>query len=278
MNQEIRRLRLEDANVELDAIPDLFTWMNVSAMGLLSQDETTGIISDAKKSGEAEAIWIPFALIMLMYVMVMFGAMPMINTVMEEKNQHIAEVILGSVEPFHFMFGKVLGGVAVSLTASAVYLGGAIVALFNLGKMDFISFSLILWFIVFLILCSFMMGSIMTAVGSACTDIKDAQNLTIPAMTPIMIPLFLWLPVIIKPASLFSTIVSLIPCFTPMLMIARMSTPGGVAVWQPVLGLVLTILFTLFVVWIGGRVFRMGILTQGKTPKLKVLVGWALKG
>ena len=48
-----------------------------------------------------------------------------LRRVIEEKMQRIAEVLLGSVRPFELMLGKLLGMVAVSITLSAVYLGGA---------------------------------------------------------------------------------------------------------------------------------------------------------
>ena len=43
-------------------------------------------------------------------------------------------------------------------------------------------------------------------------------------------------------------------------------------------GLVGTILFTIFLIWIGGRVFRVAILLQGTPPKLKNFVRWAIRG
>ena len=63
-----------------------------------------------------------------------------------------------------------------------------------------------------------------------------------------------------------------------IMMMMRQATPGGVPGWQPWVGLAGTILFTLFLIWAGGRVFRVAILMQGTPPKFKNLVRWAIRG
>jgi ABC-2 type transport system permease protein len=101
-------------------------------------------------------------------------------------------------------------------------------------------------------------------------------------MTPVMLvamaPLFVWLNVVREPTSNFATFVSLVPPATPMLMILRQSVPPGVPLWQPVLGIVLVLLCTLFFVFAGARIFRVGILMQGKAPKPSELAKWIVRG
>ena len=246
-------------------------------MELMEADES-GEVKDAKKANEIASLATPAMMMMFLFMIVMWGAMPLLNSVMEEKNQHIAETLLSSVTPFQFMFGKVLGGVAISLTASGFYIGAAVFTLSNMGLMGYVPLHLIPWFIIYLVLAILMMGSIMAAIGSACTDVKESQNLTMPAMIPIMVPMFVMMPVIKEPMSGFATTLSLIPPFTPMLMMLRQSVPGGVPLWQPLLGLVMLVLFTIFAIWIGSRVFRVAILLKGKTPNFGTLIKWAIKG
>ena len=47
--------------------------------------------------------------------------------VIEEKQQRISEVLLGSVSPFKLMLGKLLGVVGVALTVGGVYAAGRVV-------------------------------------------------------------------------------------------------------------------------------------------------------
>ncbi len=278
INNAVRRQRLLDAGIDPDSMKGLFQWAQVEGMGLLTRDSATGEVKDAVRSSEIQAIAAPMAIAFLMFMMVMMGAVPLLQTVMEEKTQRIAEVVLGSASPFEFMFGKVLGGVGVSLTAAAVYIFGSLFVIGQMGGMGYVPLRVIPWFFAFLLLAIVMQGALLAAVGSACNDAKDAQNLTFPAMLPIMIPMFVMFPVLKEPMSAFATGMSFIPPFTPMLMLLRLSTPGGIPAWQPWVGLVGVLLCTILAVWAGGRIFRVGILMQGQPPKIGRILHWAIKG
>lgn len=278
INPYLRKIRLSEAGVEEAKADEIMAWLQVEAMGLVSLDEETGEIKEARKTGEAEAILVPVVLFFLMFMLVMMGAMPLLQSTMEEKTQRIAEVLLGSLQPHQFMAGKVIGGLLVSLTGASVYVIGGIFFLRRMGLTDFIPFHVIPWFFAFLILEIVMIGSILAALGSACNDPKDAQNLTFPAMFPVFFPMFIFMPVLQEPTSAFATWLSMFPLFTPMLMLIRKAAPVGIPTWQPWVGLVGVLLFTAFAVWVGGRVFRVGILMQGGPPKLSNILKWAFRG
>jgi ABC-2 type transport system permease protein len=277
INNHLRRVRLSDVGVQPEQANEILTWLEIAPLGLVSVDEA-GQIKEAKRSSEAEAVGVPLILFFLLFMMIMMGAMPQLQSVMEEKNQRIAEVLLGSLKPFEFMAGKVLGGLAVSLTAASVYVLGGIFLLRRLGLADFVPYEIIPWFFAFLVLAIIMFGSVLAALGATCNDAKDAQNLTFPAMIPVFIPMFLLMPVLQEPASSFATALSLFPPFTPMLMLLRISAPAGIPMWQPWVGLIGVILFALLSIWAGGRIFRVAILMQGMPPKLSNILRWAVRG
>ena len=197
---------------------------------------------------------------------------------MEEKTQRIAEVMLASVSPFQLMMGKLLGGVAVSLTGSLFYVLGSVATLSSMALTALSltrccpGFSLTWW------RQSFSSAPCSRESGSACCDPKDAQMLQLPAMLPLIIPMFLVGPLLKEPHSTLATALSLFPPFTPTLMLLRLSTPSGVPLWQPWLGLAGVILFAALSVWAGGRIFRVGLLMQGRAPKLSELMRWAIRG
>ena len=278
INPYLRKTRLSEAGVDESKADEIMAWLQVEAMGLATVDEETGEIKEARKTGEAEAILVPVVLFFLMFMLVMMGAMPLLQSTMEEKTQRIAEVLLGSLQPHQFMAGKVFGGLLVSLTGASVYVLGGVFFMRKLGLTDFIPFHMIPWFFTFLILEIVMVGSILAALGSVCNDPKDAQNLTFPAMFPVFFPMFVFMPILQEPTSTFATWLSMFPLFTPMLMLIRKAAPGGIPAWQPWVGLVEVVLFTAFIVWVGGRIFRVGILMQGGAPKLSSMIKWAFRG
>jgi ABC-2 type transport system permease protein len=134
------------------------------------------------------------------------------------------------------------------------------------------------WFLVYQVAAIFLSGALFLAIGAACNDFKDAQSLMLPVWMTVLAPMFVWFVVVKDPRSSFATWVSLIPPCTPMLMLLRQATPMGVPAWQPWVGLIGVAAFTTGCVWVAGRVFRVGMLMQGKTPKMSDLVRWAVRG
>jgi ABC-type Na+ efflux pump permease subunit len=182
------------------------------------------------------------------------------------------------VRPFELMLGKLLGMTGVSLTITAVYLGGAWWAAHRYGFADNVGGGLLAWFCAFQALAALMYGSLFIAIGAACTDMKETQNLLWPVMLLACLPLFALGSVLQEPNSPVSTGLSFFPFATPMLMIARQGVPPGPAWWQPPLGAALVLATTLACVWAAGRIFRVGILMQGKGARPGEMLKWVLRG
>ncbi|MGB5872816.1 MAG: ABC transporter permease [Bacteroidota bacterium] len=278
INWRLRHWRLSQAGIQNEEAEEVFWWVPVDPMGLVSQDASTGEVKTAERKTEGQALIPAVVLFFLMFIMIMMGAVPQLYAVVEEKSQRIAEVLLGLVTPLQFMAGKVLGGLAVSLTGSGVYLIGGIVFFTYMGLDNYIPFHVLPWFVAYMVLNIVMLGAIYSALGSSCSDPKDAQSIGFPAMLPVMIPMFLVAPVIRQPESAFATWASLFPPFTPTLMVLRMALPQGVPAWQPWVGLAGIILTSAIAVWAASRVFRVGLLVQGKGPKLGTMIRWAISG
>ncbi|MGL4553332.1 MAG: ABC transporter permease [Gemmataceae bacterium] len=251
----------------------------VVMLGLSSRDPATGKVIDDEGAGQAVArIFVGIGCIMLMFVIIFAVATPLMQGVLEEKMQRISEVLLGSVTPFALMAGKLLGGVGVALTLATVYLIGAYAGLLHYGYADQVPPVLVGWFLFYLLLALLMYGSLFMAVGAACTDMKEPQTLMLPVMLPAMLPLFLLAPIISSPDGVVARAASFFPPCTPMLMLARQALSANVAWWEPVLGSALVLGFTAACVWAAGRIFRVGILVQGKGATFGQLVGWVFRG
>jgi ABC-2 type transport system permease protein len=277
LNKEAQILRAAELNLDDEQTRHLTKWIGIEGMGLASVDKKTGAQQGAEKSNDLQSFLVPYVMMILMFMLVMMGAIPQLTAVMEEKNEKIAEVLLGAVTPFQFMMGKVLGGVGVSLTTATIYIAAGVFTLNYFGMQSLIPYDVFPWFFVFSVLFILMVGSGMAALGATCNDTKDASSLTFPGILPAIIPMFLMMPVIQDPGGAFATTMSLIPVFTPSLMVVRMATTVTIPMWQPIAGLIGVILFTLFTIWVGARVFRTAILIQGQKPTLATLIRYAFK-
>jgi ABC-2 type transport system permease protein len=244
----------------------------------LSRVNAEGHVEDSSEQSQLAGLFVPGAMMMLMFMVVMMVANPMLQGVVEEKMQRIAEVLLGSVQPFELMLGKLLGMTAVSLTIASVYLGGGYWAAWRYGFADFVAVDLLIWFLVYQALAGLMYGSLFIAIGAACTDMKEAQNMLLPVSLLVCMPLFILGSVIQEPNSPVVTGLSFFPFATPMLMIARQSAPPGIPLWQPLAGVAVVVATTLLCVWAAGRIFRVGLLMQGKGARVGEMLRWVFKG
>jgi len=277
LNERIQQSRLEAAQLDPKIVREAIRRVGVGNLGLVDVDAAGNPITAAESNMLAN-ILVPIAMMMLMFMVVMGTATPLVNTVLEEKMQRIAEVLLGSIPPFQLMLGKLLGTVAVSLTIAAVYLAGAFAALSWSGYSEYFPWHLMSWFIIYQTLAVLMFGSIFIAIGAAVSDLKEAQNMITPVMLLMMAPMFVWFNVVREPNSTIAVAMSFFPPATPMLMVVRQAVPPGIPIWQPVVGILAVLLATLACVFAAGRVFRIGILMQGKGAKLGELVKWAVRG
>ena len=277
VNNEITGIRIERAGLDPEIVREMTATVGVESLGLWSLDEE-GQITEGEKIDKMASFLMPVIMVMLLFMVIAIGATPLINSVLEEKMQRIAEVLLGSISPFKLMLGKLLGTVGVSLTIMAVYLAGAMVAAQKTGFTHLIPTHLLVWLVVYQALAVLMYGSMFIAVGAACSDLKEAQSYLLPVWLLICTPLFVLGPVLKEPSSTFATTISLIPTATPILMLLRQAIPPGVPAWQPAVGVVSVIITTILFVVIAGRIFRVGILMQGKPPNVRELVRWVLRG
>ncbi|MFC2090575.1 ABC transporter permease [Bacteroidota bacterium] len=277
INNHLRQKRIEAMNLDPEVAFLLDSKTYIESLGLATIDKKTGESVDASRTNEMQAFIVPYAVVLLMFMLTLMSAIPLLTAVMEEKSEKIAEVLLGSMTPFQFMAGKVLGGIGVGLTVAAFYVGGGafIVSYMDVG--DIVPVGILPWFFVFLVLFILMVGSGMAALGATCNDNKDAQSLQFPAMFPVILPMFAIIPLIQNPTGAFATTLSFIPPITPTVMMIRMATPVTIPLWQPIVGLLGVVLYTIFSVWIGARIFRTAILIQGQKPSLANLIKYAFK-
>ena len=106
------------------------------------------------------------------------------------------------------------------------------------------------------------------ALGAACSSPHDAQQLGVATSGPgADSACSCSLPIVQQPNGTIAVVLSLFPPFTPILMMLRQAMPGGVPAWQPWVGLVGVVLWTLAIAWAAARIFRVVILMQGKLPK-----------
>lgn len=245
----------------------------------------------------------------VMYMSVLIYGMMIFRSVMEEKTSRIVEVIISSVKPFQLMLGKIIGVGAVGLTQFLIW--GVLMVGISLGvgsmmgadasrvsqmpnntgvnaeqveqisksanfmlELQSQNWALILpLFFIFFVLGYLMYSSLFAAVGSAVgDDAGESQSLTLPITIPIILAIYIMMTAIRAPESSLAVWSSIFPLFSPIVMPARL--PFNPPIWQIALSLILLIATVLALVWLAGRIYRVGILMYGKKVTLKELGKW----
>ena len=232
-----------------------------------------------EQGGEAEdnklRMLIPFGFMMLLWIATLTAGNYLLTSTIEEKSNKVMEVILSAVDPIELLWGKILGLALVSVVIVVTYGGLAIAGLFAMTMADLLSWGLLLWCSVFFLIAYFTIAALMTAVGSAVNDLREAQSLIGPVMIVLIVPMFLGMPISENPNGTLATIASLTPPVLPFAMVMRLGAAAeAVPTWQLVTAALIGTASVLALVWAAARIFRVGILMQGKAPSPLELIRW----
>lgn len=223
-----------------------------------------------------------YVLFFLLFMMVTLYGAQVLNGVLEEKTNRIVEVLLAAIRPFELLAGKLAGIGLVAVTQLGVWLG-ALLALSSPGLLaGYLAFSnqlptfspaLALHFLLHFLIGFALYAALYAAVGAATNNMQEAQQLSTAVVPFLVAPAMLLLPVVNDPDSTLSVVLSLIPPFTPLLMLLRIAVKMP-PLWQILLGYVLSTAFVAGIVWVSARIYRVGILMYGKRPTLMELWRW----
>jgi len=273
LQREITARRFSAASVDPSLVSQLTRPARVTTMSLVER-QTDGTVSEARRENPLVTFVLPFGMMYLLFIALMSSAPQLLTAVIEEKMSRISEVLISSVTPFQLMAGKLIGVAAVAVLLALVYFGGGVYAAASAGMWDLIRPALMAWFVVFLVLAVLIFGSLFIAIGAACSDLKDSQSMMQPVMIFLLLPLFASAVVLRSPGSTLSVVLSMIPTATPFLMLVRLAMTPPPPMWQVIVSVVLTLATAAFFVWAAGRIFRVGLLMQGKPPNLPELMRW----
>jgi ABC-2 type transport system permease protein len=272
--------RLKRAGLTGEAIDDVLRPTSVELEPLRAEDGPAGL---------RQALGFVFA--MALYVMFIVYGQMIARGVLEEKTSDIVEILVSSLRPWEMMLGKILGIGAVGLSQVAIWvavigvagifgLASAAPALGELGlDLSRLSFpwDLVLWSMVFFFTGYLLYSGVFAAAGAMVTSEQDIQQVLIPALIPIVLPILVLPAAMQSPDASWVVVMSLIPFFSPILMPMRIAS-SYVPLWQSLLAVVLLLVTTYFLARVAGRIYRMGILMKGKRPNLPEFARWLRHG
>lgn len=240
--------------------------------------------SGSREEAGIAGFFLAYFLFFLLYMVVMLYGQQVMNGVLEEKSSRIVEVLLSSVRPIELMTGKLVGIGAAGLTQLSIWMATmaalsapAVITALALvpegTQLPRVTVALVLHFLILFLLGFAMFATLYAAVGAATNNVQEAQQLAGFLVIFLIAPIFFLFPIINDPDSTLAVVLSMIPLFTPLLMMLRIAVKYP-PLWQIVTSYLLTAVFIAFLVWICARIYRVGILMYGKKPTFQELWRW----
>lgn len=228
---------------------------------------------ERSRSGAFDQV-LPIAFMILLMVSVMTGGQSLLTNTVEEKSNRVVEVLLAAVSPLELMTGKILGQMAVGFVVLGVYIAMGLAALASFALFGLIDAWLIGYLLIFYVVTYLIIGSMMAAVGSAVSELREAQSLMTPFMLLLSAPWMFWWYVAANPDSTFSLVLSFIPPMNGFVILVRLASFSPPPAWQVWLSITVGVLAVFGALWVAAKVFRVGLLMHGKPPNLATLVRW----
>ena len=101
----------------------------------------------------------------------------------------------------------------------------------------------------------------------------DSQQFMPVVVVPLVLSFYVGIFAVIEnPNGVVSTIFSMIPLTSPIVMLMRV--PFGVSWWEVLISILLLFGSIVGTVWFAAKIYRIGILMYGKKPSYKELFKW----
>ena len=313
ITEQIREI-IESEKLKAYNIEDIDSILEAIQTPISLKVKQLGESGETKESSSMLNIALAYIFGFLIYMFVFLYGNMVMQGVIEEKSNKVMEVMVSSVKPFQLMMGKILGIAAVAVTQFVIWVvfilvvGGAAMSLFGVGDMmaaasasaamdpaammgtqmpslDDETLSILRTvtdpayllrilggFLVYFVGGYLLYAAMFAAVGSAVDNEKDTNNLQLPITIPLILAIFVMMSAMQDPHGPLAFWFSMIPFTSPVVMMVRL--PYGVPGWE--LALSIGLLFVTFIamVYLAGKIYRVGVFMYGKKPTFAELAKW----
>jgi len=229
--------------------------------------------ADTRDQDSAASFLVPYAIMMLFYMLILISSSFMLNAVGKDKENKTIEILLTSASPMDLFLGKLLGYGAASLLQMMAW-GSAVVLFMNLGGQSFpflqgvsLSNQIVFLGIPYFILGFFLYGSLMAGIGAMAPNLREGNSSSFILTLPLIFIFLIINQLIGEPNSFLSVFLSIFPLTSSVVMMTRLAI-GSVPIWQLALSLGVLIATVYLVVRGVSNLFSSQTLLTGEKFKL----------
>ncbi|TCC05671.1 ABC transporter permease [Kribbella soli] len=205
--------------------------------------------------------FVNIGLALVFYMTALGFGMMIAQSVVQEKESRVVEILAAAVPIRSLLWGKVLGNTVLALTQIVVIAGASLIGLLATDQADILEVVAPVagWFVVFFVLGFVALAGLWAVAGSLATRQEDLGSTTLPGQMILMIPFFFS----VFAGSSAKTVASFVPIASSMSMPGRMLTED-VPVWQPLVAIALLLAATVLIVRMGARLYERTLLQTGR--------------
>jgi ABC-2 type transport system permease protein len=269
-----------ESEIEPERVMRLQNPANVTTVDLNKIDaDGNPIASDTTPEEQEDAGFTLVYIVALLFIMTTFtGSGYLMQSVIEEKENRLIEVLITTVRPSQLLAGKVLAGGLMALFQVGMWAVIAVLLMQVQGPFlrQMIPFLANLSLpveqlpivAVYFLVGFFMFAALFGMVGALSNSAQEGPQMTVVFVLPAMIPLWVTYAFVTDPNGTVPTLLSMFPLTAPIAMMMRLVVTD-VPLWQVGLSLAILVGFVIALYWLAGRLFRVQILLSGKMPRLR---------
>lgn len=203
-----------------------------------------------------------FVFAFLFYLSSILFGMAIANSVVEEKQNRIVEILASAIPLRQLLIGKIIGNTVLAFAQLALFVGAGLIGMAAMGQGSDLAAvaGAAGWFVVFFVLGFLALAALWAVAGSLATRNEDLQSTSTPLSMLLMIVML---------AGIFATgTVQVVASYVPMLSIVAMPirmVAGTASWWEPIVSLVLLAATAAVIVVLAETVYRRSLMqTQGR--------------
>ena len=270
--------------------------MNAMVGSGISQEDAQQILSaqithQTKNLGknQAQNFFYTYVMIFALYMVIMLYGQMVATNVATEKSSRAMEVLITSAKPVSMMFGKVIASCLAGLIQLVAVFGSAYL-FFNMNRTYWdgsgiissifdMPLDLLVYMLVFFVLGFFIYAFLYGAIGSTASKLEDINTSVMP-LTMLFIIAFMVVIFSMTNGSvdnLAMRICSYIPFTSPIAMFTRIAM-STVPFYEIALSICILIVSVVGVGVLSAKIYRVGVLLYGTTPKIGAVLKAGRRG
>ncbi len=270
-NNAIRLLIVQSLTPKAD--PALIARLQTAKLGLVENlvSDTTGLAAKTSQDASMVLVYV-FALVLMMSAFITSGYL--MQSVVEEKESRMVEVLLSSMRPRDLLAGKFI---ALSILGLAQMLLWAMTVVFIVNQFTTImpsavgmnvSLGQFAVLLVYFVLGYLLFGSAYAAIGALATNMREGPQMAAFITVPAAIPFYAMTLIASAPSGPVAVVLSIFPITAPLTMVMRAAV-AEVPLSELLLSVALLSLTIALIIWLAGRLFRVNTLLSGQMPKFR---------